>query len=150
MIQTFDFTGTEGTIRIERTLTEINMEGPVADENWHAADSNGHEHAYSAERSAAERGSHYPTLVYVPGPSYYCADCRDEHEDYAVSHYECRICGEHVRPGSREARNPEAMMLTGQAAYLNGEPIGKERAEELLSAWQTAEKSDGNEYQIRL
>jgi DNA-directed RNA polymerase subunit RPC12/RpoP len=150
MMQTFDFLVTGGKLRVERTYQEINVAGPVADEKWRATDSNGHEHHYADERTEAERGSHYSTLVYVPGPSYYCGDCGDEHEDYAVSHYECRICGEEVQPGSREPNNPEAMVLTQQAAYLNGALVSRERAEQLLSDWMTLEKNDGNRHEVRL
>ena len=150
MLQTLEFEVAGGILRIERNLTEVNMVSRVADETWRATDSNGHEHAYSAERTDAGHGSHYPTLAYVPGPSYYCGECGDEHEDYAVSHYECRACGEHVQPGSREPRNPEAMVLTGQAAYLNGELITRERAEELLSAAMTEQAGDGAVHEVRL
>jgi hypothetical protein len=151
MHQTFEFPTAEGTVRVERIYQEINMQGPVADESWRFTDSNGHEHYYSDDRDPeADRGGHYPTLVYVPGPVYYCGDCGDEHEDYAVSRYECRICGETVEPGSREPHNPEALVLTSQAAYLNGELITRERAEDLLSAAETARHGDGNEYRISL
>jgi hypothetical protein len=151
MYQTFDFDVSEGVVRIERDYQEINMQGPVADESWRFTDANGHEHYYREEKDPeAEHGGHYPTLVYVPGPGYYCADCGDEHEDYAVSHCECRACGLTVEPGSREPNNPEALVLTSQAAYLDGELITRERAEELLSAAETARHADGNEYRISL
>jgi hypothetical protein len=151
MRQTFEFATAEGVVRVERDYQEINVQGPVADESWRFTDGNGHEHCYRGEKDPeAERGGHYPTLVYVPGPDYYCTGCNDEHEDYAVSHYECRICGETVEPGSREPRNPEALMLTRQAAHLDGELITRERAEDLLSAAETARHADGNEYRISL
>lgn len=151
MLQTFDFETAEGTVRVERTYQEVNMQGPVADESWRFTDGNGHEHYYAKEKDPeAEYGSHYPTLAYVPGPSYYCGDCGDEHEDYALSRYECRICGETVEPGSREPHNPEALVLTSQAAYLNGEFITREQAEDLLSAAETARRNDGNVHRISL
>jgi hypothetical protein len=149
MHQAFEFPTAEGTVRIERTYQEINVEGPVADESWRFTDGNGHKHYHSNAKDAERRG-HYPTLVYVPGPEYYCGDCGDEHEDYSVSHYECRICGETVEPGSREPHNPEAFVLTRQAAYLNGGFITRERAEDLLSAAETARHADGNEHRISL
>lgn len=150
MIQTFDFPVADGTVRIERDYTEINTSMPVADEKWRVTDSNGHEHYYGAEKTDAERAAHYPTLIYVPGPSTYCPDCGDEHEDYAVSHFECRMCSETVTPGSREPVNPVAHVLNRQAAYLNGELISKERAERLLSEALTAEKNDGNLHEVSL
>ncbi len=148
MHQTFEFAVAEGTVRLERDYTEVNIGSRVADESWRFTDGNGHKHAYIGK--PREPIDHYPTLVYVPGPEYYCAECDDEHEDYAVSHYECRTCGEVIEPGSREPENPEALMLTRQGVYLNGEPITKERAEALVGAAMTAQKNDGNLYEVNL
>jgi hypothetical protein len=148
MLQTFEFAVAEGVIRLERNLAEVNAGGPVADEAWRFTDGSGHEHAYVGK--PREPIDHYPTLAYAPGPSYYCGECGDEHEDYAVSHYECRICGEVIEPGSREPRDPEAMYLTHQALYLNGEPITRERAEALVGYAMTAQKNDGNQYEVNL
>jgi hypothetical protein len=151
VIQTFTWDTPAGELLIERDLAEVNVSSRMADETWHGVDSNGHEHRYADERDpGVGRGSHYPTLIWVPGPSYYCPDCRDEHEDYAVSHYECRLCGEAVEPGAREPRNPEAMVLTRVSAYLGGQLITKERAETMLSEIFTAERDDGATVEFHL
>ena len=148
MHQTFEFAVAGGTIRLERDYTEVNIASRVADERWKFTDSNGHEHSYTSK--PRDHGDHYPTLIYVPGPTYYCADCNDEHEDYAVSRYECRTCGEAIVPGSREPQNPEALVLNRQSIYLNGEPVTKEHAEELLSAAMTAQAPEGEIHEVKL
>ena len=69
------------------------------DTAWRFVDKAGHEHRWHADGHPAdsynpESRHTLPTLVNVedaPGG-----------DDYpAVSHYECKQCGEHVRPGTR-------------------------------------------------
>ena len=120
------------------------MRGPMADESWRFADSHGHEHHYSDER-----GDHYPTLRRVFQEPWYCHDCAEVHEDM-LDHYECLLCGEVIQPGSREPQNPERLMLRSVSAYLNGEYVAKERAEQILSDAKTAQENDGNLYEIKL
>jgi hypothetical protein len=144
--QAFEFATGQGMLRIERVYTDINMRGPVADERWRFTDSHGHEHY--CQRS--EDGDPYPTLTYVPGPEYSCGECRDDHEDYDVSHYECKICHETVEPGTREARNPEARVMTSAAAYLDGQLISRERAEVIINEMLAAEAGDGSTYKVDL
>jgi hypothetical protein len=149
VIQTFDFPTPAGTLRMERTYTEVNVEGLVADEKWRFTDSNGHEHAYGETR-----GDRYPTLRYVVDEwcyrdhGLYGGSDPDGHP--AAGHYECLQCGETIRPGSREARNPERLVLTSVATYLNGEYVPKEEAERILGEAKTAHENDGKRYEYKL
>lgn len=148
MIQNFEFATDDGVVRIERAYQEISLSSNVADKAWRFTDASGHEHSYRRRHQPGD--DEYPTLAYVAGPSYYCAECGDEHEDYAVSHYECRICGEAVEPGSVPPQNPAGYVLTRQTAYLDGRIIGQQEAEAILSRKATASAGDGNEHVVSL
>lgn len=113
----------DGELEFEDGGQWITSDFPEPDPNWKGADSNGHEHYYS-------EGPHrYPTLKQVAGDPYWCVDCRDEHVD---TWFECPICGEQVVPGSRTAR--PVWVSTGSSYTWNGEPISRERANEIINA----------------
>lgn len=109
-------------LEVDREMIEISTGLPQPSKTWKATDSQGHEHAY------ADGPDHYPTLR----PEYrefWCPDCHEEHEE---SWLVCRICGEQVTPGTYVDTTPQ--YLPGRTSYLlNGEPITKERAEELMA-----------------
>lgn len=105
----------------------IRSELPEPDPNWRGTDSNGHEHYY------ADGTDRYPTLREVSGEPFWCDTCEEEE---VPTWLECPICGEQVAPGTR---TPEPIWLAGpQSFFLNGEPITKERAEEIASEMHRA------------
>lgn len=113
-------------LEFEREGEWVHSDLPQPDPEWRAADSNGHEHyASKTERGVVT----YPTLKNVAGEPYWCADCEDDHQDeWRV----CRRCGEEVLPGARIDATPKWMPLR-DAYLLNGEPISRERANEIIS-----------------
>ncbi|WP_329215324.1 hypothetical protein OG352_06605 [Streptomyces sp. NBC_01485] len=122
----------DSVLEVEHDGDWVQSDMPQPDPRWRATDSNGHEHYY------AEGSDRYPTLELVFGEPYWCEDCRDEHQD---NWYECRQCREKVRPGTRIDSTPK--WIAGPTYYsLNGEPIGKERADEILAeAWRRADEA---------
>lgn len=110
-------------LKVDRETIEVSTALPQASKAWKATDSQGHEHAY------ADGPDRYPTLETRFGEPYWCDDCRDEHQD---SWLVCRICGEAVEPGTFVDTSPQ--FLPGRVSYtLNGKPITKDRAEEILT-----------------
>lgn len=67
-----------------------------ADPDWRVVDKQGHEHCWHFRQ--AGHGASLPSLVWKIDETYWCDSCRDEHE---TGHYECKKCGEEVKPGSR-------------------------------------------------
>jgi hypothetical protein len=118
--------GDFGTLEAETEMIDVTSGLPYPNERWTYTDRQGHEHRYS--RRAA--GDYYPTLVWVVDETYWCEDCRDEHTD---GHYECAICGEHITPRLRGPDLSRKYIPGLTSYYLNGEPITKERADELMA-----------------
>lgn len=77
------------TIDVEQEPVEVTSGLPHRDDTWRYTDRAGHEHTWDENA--------YPTLTWVVDSTYWCADCSDEHED---GHYECRLCGERITPGT--------------------------------------------------
>jgi hypothetical protein len=120
-------TGDFGELIIEVDRVEVTSNLPRPDPAWRYTDEHGHEHYW-------ENG--YPTLTRVNEEPYWCEDCNDEHTD---SHFECPICGETVSPGST---GPSGFreFIPGLTSYrLNGQPISKERADEIVASLRRAE-----------
>jgi hypothetical protein len=82
------------------------------DAAWRFTDAAGHRHR--CEYDAAE---HWPTLREIADQTWWCDDCRDEHTD---THWECRLCGEHIRPGMT---GPGTKLLPGPVTYYIGGEI---------------------------
>ena len=76
---------------------------PEPDPEWRYTDAAGHEHY--------REGPRYPTLMTAHDYTYWCEDCRDEHD---VTHLECSLCGEHIVPGTRPA-SPTGTWIPGEA-----------------------------------
>lgn len=77
-------------VEIDRPGEFAHTDMPAADERWTYVDQEGHGHFWK------DKG--YPTLVWRPEP------CTMGHDDCdAEGQYECRICGEEIRPGTRRA-----------------------------------------------
>lgn len=95
---------------------------------WSFTDQAGHEH-----RPAGDQGSvSYPTLTWVPGPVIWCEADGDYHEDYNLSHWECRQCGEQIRPGV--VHNVPFTVQTGPPEYtLNGDRVDQATAEAFIA-----------------
>jgi hypothetical protein len=115
--------GNGDELRMEQQLIDVTTMSWRPDPNWTFTDSAGHHHA------RADDG--YPTLVDVEEPSYWCADCGDEHTD---SHWECPKCGERIVPGTIPPP-PGKQFIPGMRSFtLNGKPIDEAEAEKLISA----------------
>lgn len=109
-------------LRVEQEVIEIPYL-TTQDEDWRFTDAAGHEHAW--HDSLAD---HYPTLRWVTDRTYWCEGCRDEHEE---GHLECRICGEHVRPG---ITGPGVKHMSGLTSYyIDGEPVTQAEAEAFIA-----------------
>ena len=120
-------TGSHGELVIEREVIPVHYLSDI-DANWTFTDTAGHRH--HCEYEAAE---HYPTLVTVVDETYWCEDCEDEHE---LTHQACRLCGEKIRPGTT---GPGTKYITGVlTCTLDGEPISRERADQVIAEWQAA------------
>lgn len=83
-----------GTLSIDRNNQVVWSDLPEPDPRWRGTDSNGHFHARAKDGT-------YPTLktrvehVECDGS---CGGTCDG-EGYTVTHYDCMICGEEVKPG---------------------------------------------------
>jgi hypothetical protein len=114
--------GDFGELVIETEQIEITSNLPRPDHSWRYTDEQGHGH-YWADDS-------YPTLRRVNDRTYWCGDCCDDHTD---SHWECPLCGETIEPGLTGPSGFREFM-SGRTSYLlNGEPISKERAEQIMA-----------------
>jgi len=75
------------------------------DTSWRAVDDHGHEHRWYVNGQPAQSYSpmnryQLPTLTLVV--DYPATD------DYpAITHYECKLCGEHIRPGRCADTSPQ-------------------------------------------
>lgn len=106
-----------------RDIQTFHPIGNEPDPAWRYTDKAGHEH-YRYEHGPEP----YPTLAWVVDQTYYCPDCRDDHEE---GHYECPVCCEHVAPGTRSAQpysvpglwHGEVTAPNGDRYVLTGEEI---------------------------
>jgi hypothetical protein len=114
--------GDFGDLSFETAAIEVTSGLPQANKSWRYTDRQGHEHYW--------RDNGYPTLVDVADETYWCNDCGEEHTD---SHLECPLCGETIVPGTYI--DTFRRFVPGRTVYkLNGEPITKERYEEIVAA----------------
>lgn len=89
-------------IRQEREAIQVSSIGShVADPTWVHVDSQGHEHRFV--------GRDIPTVEWAITRTYWCEDCRDEHDE---GEYRCVKCGEVVEP-RWNFTGPQTMMVPG-------------------------------------
>jgi hypothetical protein len=117
------FTTVDGhTLRIIHEETPVNYLNDI-DANWRFTDAVGHEHHCEYEAIY-----HWPTLREVVDNTSWCEDCEDNHED---THFECRLCGEHITPGMT---GPGTKFIQGMTLYfIDNEPVTKTEAEEFVT-----------------
>lgn len=98
---------------------------------WSFTDAAGHDH--SASMAQPDKVT-YPTLILKSGPTDWCdGDCDDDHWD---AWFECRQCGEKIRPGTRAGQR---RMIPGMTEYLlDGEPVGPDEARAFVTSYQQA------------
>ncbi len=114
------FTGDFGELRMEREMIDVTSDLPRPDKNWTYTDARGHEHRYD---------DGWPTLVTIVDGTYWCEEHEEEHEE---THLACAICGEAISPGMVSPPPGREFIPGRTSAWLNGEPISKERYEELV------------------
>jgi hypothetical protein len=113
--------GSFGELRIETDQIEVTSNPPKPDKNWRYTDQQGHEHYWQ---------DGYPTLVTIVDKTYWCGECRDEHEEM---HLECPICHEHITPGMVGPSGFREFVPGRTSYWLNGKPISEERAKLLIA-----------------
>lgn len=80
-------------LNIARDVQFVEPGGNELNPEWKHVDCNGHGHFVSLDKD-----DRLPTLVWISEP------CTMGHDDCdAEGHYECRTCGEEIRPGTRPA-----------------------------------------------
>lgn len=103
--------------------------GRTANEHWRYTDKAGHEHSY-----VEDPDDHYPTLICVEG-FVWCDCCEACYDGDAVEHYECRICGEEILPGTRDA----VYYSVDRTGYcINEVPVSKAEYERVLDVVMAA------------
>jgi hypothetical protein len=122
----------DGELIISRDLIRVDYLSDL-DRNWEFTDAAGHQH--HCDYDAAD---HYPTLRDVTDGAYWCGDCREEHGD---SHWECRLCGEHIQPG---LTGPGTIYRPGMiSATFNGHPVSMEQASQILARYKQEMENRG-------
>lgn len=110
-----------GELRVETEMIDVTSGLPRPSKSWTYTDQQGHQHRYD---------DGYPTLVTVVERTYWCDECNDEHQD---THLACGLCGEEISPGV-VGPSPFREFAPGRiSAYLNDEPISRERYEEIMA-----------------
>jgi len=113
--------GDFGDLTAETEAIEVTSGLPQADKSWRHTDQQGHEHYWR---------DGYPTLVWVVDGQEWVEDL-GEFVDYG--HLACPLCDETIVPGTYI--DTFRRFAPGRTTYkLNGEPITKERYEEILAA----------------
>jgi hypothetical protein len=108
-------------LRAETERIDVTSALPYADEKWTYTDRHGHQHRY-------DHG--YPTLVWIVDETYWCDDCRDEHEE---GHYQCPLCGEHIEPGMAGPDLYRRYIPGMTTYYLNDEEISEAEYQRLAA-----------------
>lgn len=91
------------SIDIRQDWIDVTSERETPNESWRFTDANGHEHHY-------EHG--YPTLDLVIDESHWCDGTEgiynhDPHEEIDAAHYECKQCGEVIKPEMDPPHRPK-------------------------------------------
>lgn len=135
----------EGELRCEIVTQTVTSEDAYY-EWWKFTDAQGHRHAYTertatgqvwyrGKRKRDDRATNFPTLRKVIDSRRRCDGHEGlyNHDPHWVEegHRECLQCGEVIEPGHGPVSKP---IVTGEYAYLNGQPISRERRDELITA----------------
>jgi hypothetical protein len=79
----------EISIEIRRDVETVTSMGHhVPDTSWAETDSHGHVHSF-------DKSGELPSLVWTVTDTYWCEECRDEHEE---GEWRCRLCDDVVAP----------------------------------------------------
>lgn len=123
-------------LEITQEWVNIYSNSPRPDPKWRVTDLVGHEHYYK---------DGYPTLKTVVDETYWCADCRDEHDR---EHLECIECGEHIKPKTIGPSYLPQRIPGPRYATLNGFPISNEEANIVAAEAQQAAKVQQREQDL--
>jgi hypothetical protein len=120
-----------GTVVVKQELIDITTEFEP-DPTWVHTDSHGHEH-----RWVLDADDRLPTLVEVDDAEpHWCPDCQG---DYQPWHYECRLCGDTVKPTTRRTigrhhmRGLKHMTIEAHGDAALGVPFGRPVTIKLLT-----------------
>ncbi len=91
---------------VEQDYIDVTCGIETLNPNWTFTDENGHDHYYDS--------GGYPTLDYIVDAQHWCdgyegAFNHDPHMAVDESHYECLICGVHVKPGTYPPYYPQSI-----------------------------------------
>jgi hypothetical protein len=121
--QYHEFDNELGRLRIETEVIDVTTNLPTADKNWRYTDQHGHEHYWQ---------DGYPTLRTVVDEVVF-----DDYDDYDITHLECLICGEVIKPGLKPPSAFREYIPGRTSYYLDSEPISEEEALEIINRAQT-------------
>lgn len=103
------------SVEVEQIDVRTISKATEADPAWSFTDAAGHFHAWSKD-------STLPTLRSQLDESYYCGQCRDEHE--GELQWVCMICAAVVKPGTRvRAKQPPSTMPGRKSWRVEGLPF---------------------------
>lgn len=101
------FQVTSYSVALERDLIQVSVGmSHEPDEKWSYRDAAGHVHRFE--------GSELPTLEWVVTDTYWCAECRDDHEE---GEYRCKVCAQPVNPRYRTV-GPTTKAIPGRTRIV--------------------------------
>lgn len=82
-------------VTLDRQTIDVTSDRETADESWRYTDKQGHEHRYNHG---------YPTLDFIVDAEHWCDGTEgmynhDPHMVVDEAHYECKLCGQTIKPG---------------------------------------------------
>lgn len=104
---------------------EVTSNSPRPDPKWSFTDEHGHTHTW-------ESGTWHRVQDDPDEPPFWFDVDGEEHN--APSHTECKLCGEHVHPGTRGPSAFREFIPGPLHCTLNGQPISREEAVALVEA----------------
>lgn len=126
---TFANAGDGHSYRMECEPIEVTSLGPRPDPNWTFTDAAGHEH--DAKRELLDWLQDDPD-----DPPFYFDVDGDEHN--ADSHWECRLCGEWIEPGTTGPSPYREFIAGPKHYYRDDEPISEAEFADAIASRQGA------------
>lgn len=124
--------------RTEVDAIDVTSNVPEADPKWRFVDSHGHEHRwenYEIKGGLWVEGAELPTLRWVTDETWVDEDNYEREE----GHYECRECGDEVKPGRRMPPAIRRTIPGMRHLYIDGEEVSEETFKAKLAEAQAAQ-----------